>query len=205
MIKGNNKNMKKLTKLSLEEAYLQDIQVEKPLSRFDELRIKFNSDAKNSQNFTEMVKELLLIAIIDETLAELNYLQSYNLSKTEGKTDFDVEFEQHEEDEREHKYDLIERLRELDSNRIFTGICDWQYLNSRGTNWKQEFLSNSFDILKNRLAEEQEAVEFYTLCVDFLRGTDDTTTYTLFKKIKEDEEEHVKDLRDLAREHGIIK
>jgi bacterioferritin (cytochrome b1) len=32
----------------------------------------------------------------------------------------------------------------------------------------------------------------------------DTTTYDLIKDIKSDEEQHVKDLADLALEHGYI-
>lgn len=203
----------KSVKNILQEAYLKDLNIEPLLvinqsetvkTRFEELQNKFSDEAKSSAPFEELVKELLVIAIVDEQLAELNYLQSYNLSETEGKSDFDPEFENHEVEESNHKRDLIERLRELDSKQIFTSIDQWIYINSRGTDWKQEFSHNSFDILKNRLKEEEEAVEFYTLCVNFLRGTDDTTTYTLFKKIKEDEEEHVKDLRDLAREHGIL-
>ena len=58
------------------------------------------------------------------------YLISYNLSRSEGKSDFDPEFEQHENDEREHKYKLIERLRELDSDIIFTAIYKVNYLKS---------------------------------------------------------------------------
>ena len=141
---------------------------------------------------------------VDEQLAELNYLQSYNLSKTEGKTDFDPEFEKHEEEERQHKYDFINRLRELDSSVIFMPIDQWVDINSCGTEWKQEMSSQSSELIKNRLEEEKHAVEFYGLCVDFLRGKSDSTTYTLFKKVKEDEEEHIKDLRDLARDHGFL-
>lgn len=196
--------MKQKIKMLLEEAYLKDLNpVDKTKTRFDELKMKFSENMKQSEYFPTLVKELLYIAIVDEQLAELNYLQSYNLTQTEGKSDFDPEFEQHEDDERQHKEDLIERLRELDAEIIFTPIDQWIFINSRGTEWKQEFSRNSSEIIRNRLKEEEEAVEFYTLCADFLRGTEDTTTYTLFKKIKEDEEEHVKDLRDLVREYGF--
>lgn len=182
-------------------AYLADIN---PQSRLDILKETFNEEAKNSEEFPELVKKLLQISVIDEQLAELNYLYSYSLEKTEGKTDFDPEFQKHEEEERAHKYDLINRLRELDSNQIFAPMDMWKELNSAGYEWVQEFSENSEEVIKHRLAEEEHAVEFYALCVEFTRGTDDTTTYTLFKKIKEDEEEHVKDLRDLARDHGFI-
>lgn len=183
-----------------EVAYLNDIN-DQPATRWEQVQQLI---ADQSINEKDKIIELLCISIVDEQLAELNYLQSYNLTKTEGKTDFDPEFEKHEEEEREHKYDFINRLRELDSTVIFIPIDQWIYMNSRGTEWKQEMSSQSSDIIKNRLAEEKQAVEFYGLCVDYLRGTSDSTTYTLFKKVKEDEEEHVKDLRDLARDHGFV-
>jgi bacterioferritin (cytochrome b1) len=151
-----------------------------------------------------MIKNLLAIAIADEQLAELNYLYSYSLEKTEGKADFDPEFEQHEEEERQHKYDLINRLRELDAKVIFVPIEQMIYFNSIGVEWKQEFSEISRDVILRRLEEEEHAVNFYGLATEFVRGTSDTTTYTLFKKIKEDEEKHVKDLRDLARDHGFL-
>ena len=188
---------------TFEQAYLADLNPV-PESRFEELKNMYTEDAKQSPNFSELVKNLLMIAIVDEQLAELNYLYSYSLERTEGKTDFDPEFEKHEEEERGHKYDLIQRLRELDANVIFTGINEWYQFNSRGNDWRQEFSEDSKTVILNRLKEEEQAVEFYTLAVGFTRGTDDTTTYTLFKKIKEDEEEHVKDLRDLARDHGFL-
>ena len=47
--------------------------------------------------------DLLNISLIDEWLAEFNYFASYNLSKTDGKADFDPEFQQHEDEEREHR------------------------------------------------------------------------------------------------------
>ena len=149
-------------------------------TRFEELKQLTINTPADGPDVDKLIKELLIVAIIDEQLAELNYLQSYNLTKTEGKTDFDPEFQKHEEEEREHKYELIERLRELDSDKIFMPIDQWIHLNSRGTEWKQEDSNNSSEIIKNRLNEEKQAVEFYGLATDYLRMTNDTTTYTLF-------------------------
>lgn len=193
-------------KVIFENAYLVDIGCADPAqqTRFEEIQQLLINNPVGSENEKEIVKQLLMISIVDEQLAELNYLQSYNLTKTTGKTDFDPEFEKHEEEEREHKYDFIERLRELDSAMIFMPIDQWIHLNSRGVEWQQEMSNNSSEIIKHRLEEEKQAVEFYGLCVDYLRGSTDSTTYTLFKKVKEDEEEHIKDLRDLARDHGFI-
>jgi bacterioferritin (cytochrome b1) len=79
-------------------------------------------------------------------------------------------------------------------------ITKWHHENSMGLEWKQEYGTNSYQLLLNRLAEEEAAVKFYTLCVEYTRKTNDSTTLRLFKKIKEEEERHVLDLRDLARE-----
>lgn len=181
-----------------EEAYLNNIIHQQ--SRFEELKKQFTPEQYSIQK----VIELLNIAIIDEQLAELNYLASYNLCKTQGKADVDPEFKAHEDEQRAHKHDLIARLRELDSKVPTIAISEWYHLNSQGNNWKQETLEDTFEILKNRIKQEQDAIEFYTLCVAFTRGQDDTTTYTLFKKIKEDEQKHLLDLSDLAREYGLI-
>jgi rubrerythrin len=82
-------------------------------------------------------------------------------------------------------------------------ICSWQEVNSQGKKWKQEFDSDSIEILKHRFNEEVDAVNFYELCAKFLAGSSDTTTYDLFKEIKEDEEQHVLDLRDLGLGVGV--
>jgi bacterioferritin (cytochrome b1) len=187
-----------------EDAYLIDIN--QPQTRWEELKSIYsvNNRPTDPDKLNEMIKTLLAISAADEQLAELNYLYSYSLEKTEGKADFDPEFEQHEEEERQHKYDLINRLRELDAKVIFVPIEQMIYFNSIGVEWKQEFSENSRDVILRRLEEEEHAVEFYGLATEFVRGTSDTTTYSLFKKIKEDEEKHVKDLRDLAREYDLI-
>ena len=187
-----------------EDAYLVDINHNQ--TRWEQLKSIYsvNNRPTDVDKLNEMIKNLLAIAIADEQLAELNYLYSYSLEKTEGTADFDPEFEQHEEEERQHKYDLINRLRELDAKVIFVPIEQMIYFNSVGVEWKQEFSEISNDVILRRLEEEEHAVEFYGLATEFVRGTSDTTTYTLFKKIKEDEEKHVKDLRDLARDHGFL-
>lgn len=187
-----------------EDAYLIDIK--QGQTRWEEIKSIYSAEniPSDSIQLDELIKTLLAIAIADEQLAELNYLYSYSLQKTEGKTDFDPEFAQHEAEERQHKYDLINRLRELDAKVIFVPIEQMIYFNSRGVEWQQEFSNQSSDIIIRRLEEEKQAVEFYTLATEFVRATTDTTTYTLFKKIKEDEEKHVKDLRDLARDHGFL-
>lgn len=187
-----------------EDAYLVDINQSQ--TRWEQLKSIYsvNNRPADADKLNEMIKTLLSIAIADEQLAELNYLYSYSLEKTEGKTDFDPEFEQHEEEQRQHKYDLINRLRELDAKVIFVPIEQMIYFNSIGIEWKQEFSDISRDVILRRLEEEEHAVNFYELATEFVRGTSDTTTYTLFKKIKEDEEKHIKDLRDLARDHGFL-
>ena len=167
---------------------------------FQNFRKKFEQREFVSQND---INELLQIAIMDEQLAELNYLISYSNSKTAGKADYDPEFQQHEKDEYDHKHDLIERLRTLDAPRLCHAIQEFPLANSNGNKWVQETSSDSFDILNHRYQEELEAIEFYDLVLRIINrvkeqtGHEDSTTKQLIKKIKADEEEHARDLKEL--------
>lgn len=154
-----------MNNIELAQAYLKDLsgQNVEEQTRWELLKNKFSNNKMFGDELLAAIKELLMIAIVDEQLAELNYLHSYNLSKTSGKSDFDVEFEDHEEDERGHRDDLINRLRELDSDMIFTPVDQLIWINSRGIEWKEEFGFDSGRILLNRLKEEEEAVEFYRI------------------------------------------
>ena len=81
-------------------------------------------------------------------------------------------------------------------------------MNSNGENWKQELMTSSKDILLNRYNEELGAIEFYGLFFKTLRRLPederDTTSEMVVKKLKADEEEHAKDLKDLLVENGIL-
>lgn len=158
----------------------------------------------------EGLVELLNIALNDEFLATYNYLASYNLSKTEGKSDFDPEFEAHEKEEYEHAHMLINRLRELNEKVLVTPWCDIAKCNSAGEGWQQELSSTSTEILLRRYQEELNAIDFYSFILGYIKelkkGNEsefDSTTHRLIKQIKADEEEHAKDLRDLLTEYGI--
>lgn len=153
--------------------------------------------------------DLLNISLIDEWLAEFNYFASYNLSKTDGKADFDPEFQQHEDEEREHRKMIVDRLRELDSPVPITPLLDFQKLNSNGMKWAQEFNTESAKILLNRYNEELDAIKFYDLILNVIHrlketGEFDSTTHQIIKKIKADEETHAKDLRDLLVERNLL-
>ncbi len=184
------------------ETYLNDFKEE---DRFAELKERFSTVSDDKEQQVKDIIELLNISYADEELAEYNYFASYNLSKTDGKSDVDPEFEQHEDEERDHKNKLINRLRELRQSVPCIPIEKWKDYNSRGKKWKQECDNNSLDILLNRDEEEIQAIEWYELCVNYTKLTSDSTTYTLFKELKADEEKHHKDLMDLKSEYGQIK
>lgn len=190
--------------IEFQKAYAEVLQADKT-SRLDFLKQEFSNKVPSK----ETIGELLNIAIVDEFLAEYNYFASYNLSKTDGKNDFDPEFKQHQEEERDHRYKLVERLRELDLPVPTIPFEKYIEVNSNGTNWKQELDFNSGNILLRRLQQEEDAVKFYSFILGFIgldkTETRDTTTYSLIRKIKGDEEEHIKDLRDLAIERNLIK
>jgi bacterioferritin len=179
----------------------------------------FNILNENANRYSTLVKEfnekpeiteadifyLLNVACCDEILAAFNYKISYNLSKTEGKSDFDPEFEQHEDEENDHADKLIERIREMNFEPLLTPWCEYLNVNSVGTDWKQETSNDSILILKNRFKEELEAVRFYKFVLNTVHRLKkrDSSTEMLIKHIIADEEKHVKDLRDLLVQYKV--
>lgn len=155
--------------------------------------------ASGDTSLEEKRETLLIMAICSEITAMYSYWYSYMSSVTNGKADFDPEFKQHMEEEWEHAEQFAERLRELG---CYNPIPLFSEFTECGPfNFIQEGGNNSIDMLKNRLTEEQQAVEFYNVCVNFFRETEDSTTLQLFKKVKATEEEHIKDLRDLLMQY----
>ena len=67
--------------------------------------------------------------------------------------------------------------------------------------------SNSVEMLKRRLEEERGAVKFYDLVIRMVKrleqetGEYDSTTETLAKKLKSDEEKHERELRELLDQY----
>lgn len=189
------------------EAYLTSLNDQTP--KKDRLDLLIDT-YKNKQDLNKQdLIELLNIGIIDEWLAEFNYFASYNLSKTEGKSDFDPEFQQHEDEEREHRKMLVNRLRELNEPVPMKLLSDFQKLNSNGEKWSQELNFDSGKILLNRYNEELNAIKYYDLVLFVIHklkesGEFDSTTQQIIKKIKADEETHAKDLHDLLVEHNLI-
>ncbi len=106
----------------------------------------------------EGLVRLLNVAVNDEFLAAYNYLASYTLSKTEGKSDFDPEFEQHEKDELEHAHMIINRLREMGKPVLVTPWRDIAECGANGKGWLQEEDGESTAILLRRYQEELDAI-----------------------------------------------
>lgn len=196
---------------NLNKAYLEVLRNDvngfekRPKNRLEELIEKYNALETSTK---QDVIDLLNIALMDEFLAEFNYYASYNLSKTDGKADYDPEFQQHEDEEREHRKDITNRLRELGADVPKIMLQDFLILNSAGKDWKQANTNISNDLLLHRYNEELGAIKFYGLIFSVLKKLPleerDTTTEMLIKKIKADEEEHAKDLKDLLIEHKIL-
>ena len=196
---------------NLNKAYLEVLRNDsngfekRPKNRLEELIEKYNALETSTK---QDVIDLLNIALMDEFLAEFNYYASYNLSKTDGKADYDPEFQQHEDEERGHRKDITNRLRELGAEVPKIMLQDFLILNSAGENWKQANTNISNDLLLNRYNDELDAIKFYGLIFSVLKKLPleerDTTTEMLIKKIKADEEEHAKDLKDLLIEHKIL-
>ena len=181
--------------------YLEQLNIDKS-SRLNFLKEQFSNIEITKQH----IVELLQIAIIDEWLAEFNYFRSYHLSQSDGKADFDPEFKQHEEDECQHRHELADRIRQLDARISVLSIMQLIPQNSDGQNWKEQTTSNSAKLLLNRLEEQKKAVQFYSFFLSVIdkMKEKDTTTYKLIRDIKSDEEQHVKDLKDLAIERELL-
>lgn len=189
-----------------DEAYFKMLQPQNPTkeAQKDHFTVLKQGYLSKPQLTQQDINELLEVAIIDEFLAEYNYMISYSNSRTNGKADFDPEFQAHEDQERDHKHDLIERLRTLDAPRLYVTLEKYKEANSCGLSWKQQISDNSMEILKNRLEEQKHAVAFYDFMLAVIdrvkqdTGVDDSTTKQLIKKIKADEEQHVRDLNELV-------
>lgn len=182
------------------KSYLETINKEQ--SRLQWLKAKYNN---KPITIVEII-ELLNISLIDEWLAEFNYFRSYHLSQTVGKSDFDPEFEQHEKEQEQHRRKIADRIRQLGYRISVSSIIQLIPQNSDGQNWKEQTSSNSSKILMNRLNQQKKAVEFYSFFLSIIdkMKEKDTTTYKLIRDIKSDEEQHVKDLTDLAIQHGFL-
>lgn len=192
---------------NLNKAYLSVLDNEK--NENDRLEYLISMYSNKEDLSKQDLIELLNIGIIDEWLAEFNYFASYNLSKTEGKSDFDPEFQQHEDEEREHREMLVKRMRELNAPVPVILLSEYFNVNSNGKKWTQELNTDSGKILLNRYNEELNAVKFYDLILKVIHnlkasGEDDSTTQQIIKKIKADEETHAKDLKDLLIEYNIL-
>jgi ferritin-like protein len=190
---------------TLNNAYLDSIKPEK----YDRLESLISTYEFKKEVTKSDVIDLLKIAVIDEWLAEFNYFASYNLSKTSGKSDFDPEFKQHEEEERDHRNKIVNRLKELGETDLLMQLTDFTKLNSNGDAWKQEAEYDSCTILLNRYNEELNAIKYYDLILKVLhnlrkQGEHDSTTIQLIKNVKADEETHAHDLKELLIEHNVL-
>lgn len=164
-------------------------------------------DAKEQITRADIV-DLLATAAIDEWLAVFNYYASEAHTKTNGKQDFDPEFIAHAKEELEHFEKINNRIRELSQVPLQIPMQSYFSANSSGLEWKQELnSSDSVEILRRRLEEERGAIKFYAMLIRALKkleeetGEYDSTTETLVKSIKADEEEHEKDLRELLAQY----
>jgi ferritin-like protein len=190
---------------TLNSAYLDSIRPEKQ----DRLESMINTYEFKKEITKSDIIDLLKIAIIDEWLAEFNYFASHTLSKTSGKSDFDPEFKQHEDEERDHRNKIVNRLKELGENNILNQLTNFTKLNSNGETWVQESKFDSCTILLNRYNEELNAIKYYDLVLKVLykfkeQGENDSTTIQLIKNIKADEETHAKDLKELLIEYNVL-
>lgn len=141
-----------------------------------------------------MVKKLIT-ALADEFLAAYQYWVCRNLSRGEGKSDADPEFEQHAQDELEHANKLILRIKELGGKPIFNPK-EWLVL---GNPWTEVNTTSVKEQLGITIQAEMDAMEYYGKIIDYVKGFDEITM-RLVRGILSDEAEHLYDLQMLIEE-----
>lgn len=102
----------------------------------------------------------------------------------------------------DHAKKLIDRLNELGANGTFLQTPDeWKF------NAVAKFLpaNGDFSVENNltlNIVGEVQAIQTYTVLCDMTRGLD-YKTYTISKSILDDEQEHLQDLLDFAKDLGM--
>lgn len=153
------------------------------------------NQTKTDKNEDEVVK-LLIKALADELLASYQYWVCKHLARGEGRSDAIAEFEQHEQDEKEHAEKLMLRIKELGGAPIFNPN-EWQTLGNPWTEVNTPSVCAELDIT---IRAEADAIAYYKKLIDYCKGVDEVTL-CICREILADEEEHKYDLEMLKEEH----
>ena len=154
------------------------------------------NQGKTEKTQDEVVKKLIT-ALADEFLAAYQYWVCRNLSRGEGKSDADPEFEQHTADELEHANKLILRIKELGGKPIFNPK-EWLVL---GNPWTEVNTTSVKEQLEITAQAEADAIEYYNSIIEYVKGYDEITM-KLIREIIADEAEHLYDLQMAERPVG---
>lgn len=154
-----------------------------------------NDNANSEEKTTEEVVRKLVKALADEWLAAYQYWVCKNLSRGQGKSDADPEFDQHFKEELEHADKLMLRIKELGGKPIFNPN-EWLIL---GNPWVEVNTTDVKEQLAITIKAENDAIAYYEEVIDYVRGFDEITL-KLIRGILADETEHAYDLEMLIEE-----
>lgn len=154
-----------------------------------------NEDTNNQEKTTEEIVKMLVKALADEWLAAYQYWVCKNLSRGQGKTDADQEFDQHFQEELAHADKLMFRIKELGGKPIFNPE-EWLVL---GNPWVEVTTSNVKEQLAITIKAEKDAIAYYESIIQYVRGFDEVTLKVI-REILSDETEHAYDLEMLFEE-----
>ena len=145
-------------------------------------------------NSVSKIIEDLIKAVCDESTAEYQYIIAGHIARGAGYCDVVPEYEQHANEEREHKLKLLKRLEQLG----YKFSLDLIHLSSNGNSWTPITTSNISEQLGILINAESEAQTFYKQIIEDARAENDEITKQLIKQLLADECEHETDLRRIA-------
>ena len=154
-----------------------------------------NQSEQPAENLSKIVINLKK-AVCDETTAEYQYIIAGHIARGAGYCDVVPEYEQHANEERDHKFKLLKRLEQLG----FMFSLDLINLSNSGNPWTPITTSNIPEQLDILIKAEADAQTFYKQIIADARAENDEITIKLMKELLSDECEHETDLRRIREQ-----
>jgi len=135
-------------------------------------------------------------ALADEFLAAYQYWIGAKVVKGFYRTAVQQELEEHAQDEYKHAKMIVDRIIQLDGTPILEPK-DWYKLTNCGYLTPKDF--DTVSLLKQNLEGERCAIDLYNTLLKKLKHKDELT-FSIIKKILEDEIEHECDLENILED-----
>lgn len=146
---------------------------------------------------------LLNCALATEYLANYQYKIVVGSMFGFERVETEAQFTEHAKEEEDHANLLIKRILELGGTPIFSPY-DWQEKAKQvGIEYLYPKLLDTLSLVNQNIGAEVGAIRVYNKILDNVRGVD-PITYKVVRSILEDEVEHERDLRDLAKDINFM-